>query len=418
MWFNNLRLVLPDRVVEHGALRIEDGLIAEIIDNHEGVSMFSNALNLNGMTVMPGIIDLHGDMLERDIQPRPEARFPVILALHELDKRMAAAGITTAYAAVSFAWQQGNLRSQETAIEIINEINVNRDELLVEFLIHARFEVTNPDTVEILKPMLEKKLVQLVSLNDHTPGQGQYKNIKKYVEWMTRWLGFDPDKVGEQTLTQVENAIETSTAEPRDWDKVREIARLAREHGILVASHDDDTVEKVNMMSEMGVTISEFPVSIEAAQEAKQRGMHTIMGAPNAYRGSSTTGNLGAREAIKAGVADILATDYFPAAMFHSVLLLTQTENMPLYESAKLVSQNAADAMGLHDRGRIEIGRRADLVIFDDNAFPRVHATLRQGTPIYWDAQMARLAHQQDFRFSRSFSASEIQQESTMESVS
>ncbi len=394
MWLNDARLVLPDGILEHGSLYIQDGKIAEII---EGTAP-EPGVSIPGLTVMPGIIDLHGDMLERDIEPRPGAWFPVELALYELDKRLAAAGITTAYAAVSFAWKQNDLRSQEKAQEIITTINRLRDELLVDFLVHARFEMTNPDTVPVLEPLLIAKQVHLVSIMDHTPGQGQYTNIEKYVDFMTRWMGFDPEKIGVDILKRIEDAVQQKVAQVSYWHVAESVVRTAREHGIVVASHDDDTIKKVTEEFEMGVTISEFPVTREAAEEAKRRGMHTIMGAPNAYRGASTSNNLSAREAVQLGLVDILATDYFPAAMLHSAFLLAEQGILPLHESIKLISQNPADAMGLDDRGRIEIGRSADLVLVETGgAHPRVRGTLRQGVPIYRDSsvfwQMQRDLH-------------------------
>lgn len=383
MWLTDAQLVLPDGVIR-GSLRLEDGYIAEVI---EGAPNAADVVPLNGWTILPGIIDLHGDMLERDIEPRPGATFPVELALYELDKRLAAAGITTAYAAVSFAWQQNDLRSQEKAQEIIHVINAKAPELLVDMRVHARFEVTNPATAPILEALIDAQQVHLVSIMDHTPGQGQYKNIPKYVDFMTRWLGFDPSKIGVDIVDRITNAIEEKVAEPRDWGIVAEVARLARQHNIPLASHDDDTADKVAEQHTLGVTISEFPVSEEAARAARERGMYTIMGAPNAYRGASTSSNLSAREAICMGLVDILATDYFPAAMLHSAFLMARIGELPLHEAVKLISQNPADAMGLRDRGRIAVGRRADLVLVEAAGdHPRVRGTLRAGVPIYRDS--------------------------------
>ncbi|MFQ3672839.1 MAG: phosphonate metabolism protein PhnM [Aggregatilineales bacterium] len=383
MWLTDARLVLPDGVMR-GSLRIEDGHIAEVV---EGTPAAADVVPLDGWTILPGIVDLHGDMLERDIEPRPGAMFPVELALYELDKRLAAAGITTAYAAVSFAWQQNDLRSQEKAQEIIRVINAKAPELLVDMRVHARFEVTNPATAPILASLIDAQQVHLVSIMDHTPGQGQYKNIPKYVDFMTRWLGFDPSQIGVDIVDRITNAIEEKVVEPRDWGIVAEVARLARQHNIPLASHDDDTPDKVTEQHALGVTISEFPVSEEAARAARERGMYTIMGAPNAYRGASTSSNLSARDAIRKGLVDILATDYFPAAMLHSAFLLARTGELPLHEAVKLISQHPADAMALHDRGRIAVGRRADLVLVEATGeHPRVRGTLRAGVPIYRDS--------------------------------
>jgi alpha-D-ribose 1-methylphosphonate 5-triphosphate diphosphatase len=233
---------------------------------------------------------------------------------------------------------------------------------------------------------------------DHTPGQGQYTDVEKYVAFMTRWLGFDPEKVGADVLKRIENAIEDKVTHERDWNIVRQVVQVARQYGIPVASHDDDTAQKVDDEQAMGVSISEFPVTHAAAHAARRHGMHVIMGAPNAYRGASTGNNLSAREAVRLGLVDILATDYFPAAMLHAAFLLADLGVRPLHESLKLVSQNPAEAMGLTDRGRLAVGCAADLVLVETGgAHPRVRGTLRRGVPIYRDSaifgQMQRELH-------------------------
>jgi len=391
MWLTELRLVLPDGVIERGAIYIVDGKIADIVIGDAPVK----GLMLRGLTAIPGLIDLHGDMLERDIEPRPGALFPTEVALYELDKRLAGAGITTAYAAVGFAWQKNDLRTQEKATEIIRTIVRCREHLNIDMRVHARFEISNGDTAPILEALLKESTIDLVSIMDHTPGQGQYKNIQKYVDFMTRWLGFEPDKIGEDLIKQVETSIETQVAKPRNWSVAREVAQLAAAHGIPMASHDDDTPEKVAQMAEFGVTISEFPVTLEAAQEARERGMHVIMGAPNAYRGESTGGNLSAAAAIRAGVVDILATDYFPVSLLGVAYKLSADGILPLYEAVKLVSQRPAEAANLLDRGSIAVGKSADLVLVEQNAagHPRVRATLRGGHFIFQDSQISRLVN-------------------------
>jgi alpha-D-ribose 1-methylphosphonate 5-triphosphate diphosphatase len=385
MWLSDLRLVLPDRIIEQGALLLQDGRIAEVREGNAPPSAYS----LRGLTVIPGIIDLHGDMLERDIEPRPRARFPIEMALHELDKRLVGTGITTAYAAISFAWNKSDLRRQETAIEIIRIVNQTRDTLLADFKVHARFEVNNRDTVGILERLVTDNQVDLVSIMDHTPGQGQYGDTRRYVQFLIEWLNFTDEQLAP-IYARMEQKVAELKVTPRDWSVVRGVVGTARSHGIVVASHDDDTVEKVHDQAEMGVTISEFPVNIEAAFAARERGMHVIMGAPNAYRGESNTGNLSALDAIRAGAVDILATDYFPAAPLQAAFRLAQNGVLPLYESVRLVTVNPADAVGLTDRGRIAVGCRADLVLIEEGTYPRVRATLRNGKLIYSDSEAVR----------------------------
>lgn len=390
MWLSNMRLVLPEQILEKGSLRIADGKIAEIIEGE-----VQEGINTNGLTAVPGIVDLHGDMLERDIEPRPRARFPADLALFELDKRMAGAGITTAYAAVAFAWNSSDLRRKEVAEEIIRTSNTLRDTLLVDTYIHARFEMKNDETIPLITRLLEEDLIQLISLMDHTPGQGQYGDKKRFVSFINEWLGFSEDPIGEQLEQRMDEKIAEVQAAARDWSLVQEVVNVALQHNVIIASHDDDKPTKVYEQADLGVTISEFPVTMEAAIAAKDRGMHVIMGAPNAYRGESNTGNLSALEAIKAGLVDILATDYFPSAPLHAMFRIANDGIMPLYEASKLVSFTPADAMGLHDRGKLEVGMSADMVLVEETVQPRVRATLRHGTPIYWDSYMAHLSQEQ-----------------------
>ena len=384
MWISDCQLVLPDRVVERGALRIEDGRIAEIV---EGVRPDADLI-ARGLTVLPGLVDLHGDMLEREIEPRPQAMLPTDLALFELDKRLVATGITTAFAAVTFH-RFGNdaVRSEERGRQISQIVHDLRDVLLTDFRIHARFEVTNPEAAPILSSLIEAGWVHLVSLNDHTPGQGQYRDIEHYVQTMIEWRKLR--KGMAETEDEIRARIAQQQSQPKSWDMVTNLARLARDRHIPLASHDDDSPEKVAFVAGLGATISEFPVCIEAAKAARASGMRTIMGAPNALLGRSHSNNLSALDGIRLGLVDILAADYHPASMLQSACAIAASGTLPLHKAVRLISLNPAEAAGLADRGSLEIGKRADLVLVEMVNRPRVRGTLRQGRPVYWDGSVA-----------------------------
>ena len=385
MWLSDLRIVLPDREIARGALHLREGRIAAIV---EGAGP-AEAIRLPGLRAFPGIIDLHGDMLERELHPRPGANIPPDLALFELDKKLAANGITTAYAAISFAWHKDDVfRSEDLARELMALVNERRPHLLTDHYVHARFEITNPEAGDVLHDTVNKGHVHLVSVMDHTPGQGQYRNIEAYVQFSVQWTR---DKLGRDvTEEDVYAYIESAQERPKAWDAVRSIARVAPQHGLALASHDDDTPQKIDFMHSLGFTISEFPVSLAAGQRAKELGFHVVMGAPNALRGASHSGNLSAGEAVAAGIVDTLATDYYPPAMLHAVYALEQRGVLPAREGIKLVAGNPADALGLHDRGVIAEGKRADLCLVDERLRPRVRATFRAGVPIYLDDCFAR----------------------------
>jgi alpha-D-ribose 1-methylphosphonate 5-triphosphate diphosphatase len=383
MWLTDARLVLPDRVMR-GSLRLEDGLIVEIVEDRPARAT-GYVVDLRGMTLMPGIVDIHGDMIERELEPRPGTFFPVELALQQLDARLAANGITTAYAAIALADGPG-LRSEERARSLIGAVNAARPHLNVDMRVHARFEVSLPSGTVLLADGLERDEIHMVSLMDHTPGQGQFRDLETYIEYMTRWLGGDRDKARETAKTGLEM--------PVSWDVAHEIARLAQSRGVPLASHDDDTADKVGLMHSLGTTISEFPVSLDAALAAKSHGMFVAMGAPNAFRGGSHSGNLSALEAIHNGAVDLLCADYHPASLVQSAFKLSQDGVLPLEDSVKLIAENAARSAGLTDRGRLELGLRADLCIVEiDSAhgFPRVRTTIRQGRVIHSDGTLHQL---------------------------
>jgi alpha-D-ribose 1-methylphosphonate 5-triphosphate diphosphatase len=386
MLLTNLRIVLPDAVIDGGSLLLDSGRIAGVYSG-DAPSYGGRKVNGAGLTAIPGIIDLHGDMLEREIEPRPGAFFPVDMAVHELDKRLAAAGVTTAYAALSF-WdvdKPESVRGEAMVQQVIRELGRLRPELLTDLRIHARFEVSTPKVAPLLAELLEAGQIQMLSLMDHTPGQGQYRNIEQYISFMAKWRRVDPSHVEEELRERLARAGDLMGR----WAIARDIAALASDMGLPIASHDDDTLEKVDLVASLGATISEFPVTLEAAQEARRRNMHVIMGGPNALRGSSHSGNISAREAIDAGVVDALAADYHPATLVQAAFGLAAAGALSLPAAVALVSAGPADALGLHDRGRIVEGLSADLALVEDGPRPRVRAALRAGVPIYWDAAMA-----------------------------
>lgn len=388
MWLSNLRVVLPDQTLDHGSVRIAGETIGEIIEGAAPAGTTERVIDGAGLLLMPGIIDLHGDMLEREIEPRPNTHFPTDMALFELDKRLAGAGVTTAYAALSFYETDKPTRSREVVRDMITTINRLRDELLVDMYVHARFEVSTPGIASFLAEMLAGELVHMLSVMDHTPGQGQYRDIEHYITFIAKWRRVDRAHVEEEVRERMQQAHDAQS----NWELARDIVGVALDQGLPVASHDDDTLEKVDLVASLGATICEFPVTLEAAAEARRRGMYIAMGSPNVLRGGSHSGNLSALEAIDAGVVDILAADYYPAALLHAVFILAR-HGLPLHSAVNLVSHNPATALGLHDRGSIVVGKHADLVFVDDADRPRIRGALRRGAPIYWDRLMALRSH-------------------------
>lgn len=374
MWYSNFTLVLPDRVVERGSILIENGVIADIKDHS-----VAEGLDGAGKMLFPGFIDMHGDMIELELEPRPKVDFPMEVAVGHLDARLAAAGVTTAYAGVSFSRsaKDGDRRSFEHTSGIIRALKDNIQGLRVDHRIHARFDMTYTDAIAALDGLLAAGAVDLVSVMDHTPGQGQYRDLEKLVAYRTHNNSVAKDEVRAEIQAKIDAAISTEEM----LENLENISRLCKSHGVAMASHDDDTVEKAHLMADIGVVISEFPVTMEAAQTAAARGLMTAMGAPNAMRGQSYSGNLSARDAHAAGLLHILAADYHPAAILPAIRALALTDKDGLPGATRLASANPAKALKLDDRGEIAVGKRADLFIVD--ARDRVIETLSAGDVIH-----------------------------------
>jgi alpha-D-ribose 1-methylphosphonate 5-triphosphate diphosphatase len=380
MWLSDFRMVLADRVIPNGALRIEAGKIAEI----RTTPVEDPDITGNGLLLMPGMIDMHGDMIEREVEPRPNVRMPMEMGLRDLDRRLACAGVTTAYAAVSFSPSStyGHMRSYEHTSEMIRALRAHRSALLIDHRVHARFEVTFPAALDVVSDLIAQGLVDLISLCDHTPGQGQYRNLELQAANYANTKGVTLEQAHEALQQRIRDRKETTGDLGAT---LRAIAQNCALHGVPLASHDDDTIAKVALMQELGANISEFPVTLEAAREARQRGMLTAMGAPNALRGTSYSGNLSARQAHAEGVLDMLAADYHPSAMLPAVLVLSQTDPDGLPGATRLATLNPAKALGLEDRGQLAIGLRADLIIADDKGVGHVCTTISNGTIVYAD---------------------------------
>jgi len=381
MWLSNFTLVLPDEVVREGSVRVEDGAIAEI--RPEPVA--GAAIDGGGRLLMPGFVDLHGDMIEREIAPRPNAHMPIDFGIHELDKKLAAAGVTTAFAAVSFATESvyGHVRSLETTSAVIEGINRLRDNLLIDHRVHARYEITNVGAAPALERLLNADQIDMVSLTDHTPGQGQYNNLQSYILSISERRAISEEMAAEIVAKRI--AMRNN---PEIEAKLKEIVALSLKHKLSLASHDDDSVEKVAEMHDLGVTISEFPVTASAAEEARRRGLWTLMGAPNALRGQSMSGNLSALDAARAGLLSVIAADYHPAAFVPGIFKLADMVEGGLPAAVAMATGNAARSAGLLDRGEIAIGQRADLVVVEPGDINRIRATFRGGRFVYSDGTL------------------------------
>jgi alpha-D-ribose 1-methylphosphonate 5-triphosphate diphosphatase len=376
----NARIVTLSGVQE-GAIIIEDGKIIEILSNSSlEPDSFGETIDAEGCYVMPGLIDMHSDALEKEIQPRPNTFFPLHMSFFELEKKLAGCGVTTIYHSLSLADGIG-VRDDAMVVDVIEHIVKLREErAMIHHRVHLRYEVTNLVGIDTVKNLINTHQIDLLSLMDHTPGQGQFTEKDTYENYLVKTYG-----VRDEELRLMVEMLKRN-AKLIEWEQIRIMMKHAIQHNIVVASHDDDTIAKVDQMIDYGVTISEFPINMTAAQYSHEQNLLVVVGSPNLVRGISHSNNMKAIEAIKAGYSDAICSDYLPSSMLPAVFMLHEKEIMPLHQAVAMVTANPAAKLGISDRvGSIEAGKMADLVFVKlHNGYPLVHRTLVNGETIYY----------------------------------
>jgi alpha-D-ribose 1-methylphosphonate 5-triphosphate diphosphatase len=349
----NAALVLGDHVL-HGTIVIRDGLIADIA---EGRSAVPAAEDMGGDILIPGIIDLHTDNLERQVQPRAGARWPSRSAYLAHDAQCAAAGVTTVFDALCV----GNLSLDNedrvrTFRDGVSDLTALADTGLFksDHFLHLRCELPADNMLGLVESVVPHPLTRMVSLMDHTPGVGQYADVERFRARKSR-EGIPLDEIDAQIAFLKANRLALRAPNRRT------LLEMVRGRAIVLASHDDETLEEVAENHADGIGISEFPVRLVAARGAKTLGMAVIAGAPNIVRGGSHSGNVAAAELIAAGAVDALASDYVPPALVEAAFAAADS-GLSVPAAVALVTAGPARLAGLTDRGRIAMGLRADLV--------------------------------------------------------
>jgi alpha-D-ribose 1-methylphosphonate 5-triphosphate diphosphatase len=357
---------------------IENGMIVAI-DSARSASQ--HAEDLGDDVLIPGLVDVHTDNLEKHYQPRPGALWDAMGAALAHDAQCATAGITTVFDSLSLHGRKDGLDRKEALGPMIAGMDAAAAEgfLRAEHLLHLRCEITNPDLMTLVEPQLANPRLRLLSVMDHTPGQRQTANVQHFRERMiaSGKTGAELDEVLAKRTEWRDQA-----AGPANRRAIVEIARAA---GIPLMSHDDMTAAHVEESRDDGCVASEFPVTMEAAQLARQFGMKTIMGAPNFVRGGSHSGNLSARDCASAGLLDALTSDYVPLSMVRAAFQLAEPPfSWPLPEAIATVAANPARLCGLQDRGEIMVGQRGDLVriAMSTERWPTVRMVWREGVRV------------------------------------
>ena len=362
MIIRNVRVVTPGEVLPGAAVVVSRGIIDDIT-TRPGPATAAVDIDGQGRLLLPGFIDIHSDVIESAIQPRPGGRFPVDVALHELDRQLVACGVTAIFHCLCFlsSDEQPAFRNAEMTDFLVHHLQDLKREFRARTYVHARYEITNAEGLPHLKRLIRQGLIHLFSLMDHTPGQGQFSDVAHFRAYYAKARGLSAEHVDRLIARRLDASRRI------DWPGLELLAGLCRENGIRMASHDDDSSHKVAAVGRLGVTLAEFPVNLEAARAARAHGMLISLGSPNVLRGASLTGNLSGREAIGAGLGDILCSDYAPMSLLHAALQLHREKILDLPAAVRMISRNPARAAGLEDlTGAIETGKAADLVIVED----------------------------------------------------
>ena len=363
---HNATLILPNHLIEDGWLLIENGRILDLGEGATCPDVAPHSIDARTQFLLPGLIDLHCDAIEKSIEPRPNVHFAIQIALAEADWRLAGSGITTEFHAVSLDDNEFGVRSETFTHDLYQALTATREETLVRHKIHARLELTSRRGCEAVTQLIEQRACDMISLMDHSPGQGQYRTEEAFREYVKRTTSKSPQEI--DTLLEMKRSLA-----PGIPSRIESITQLARSAGLAIATHDDDTAAKVQQWSQFGVTVSEFPTTLEAAHQAHELGLAVCMGAPNILRGKSSGGNLSAIEATHAGVVDILCSDYYPSAMLNAAFTLASQQTLTLPQAVRLVTLNPAQAVGLdQEYGSLEVGKSADIILVKPS---------RQGVP-------------------------------------
>jgi alpha-D-ribose 1-methylphosphonate 5-triphosphate diphosphatase len=353
---SNACLVLADRVIEAGWIAVADGMIADFGTARPP----AGAQDVAGDFIIPGLIELHTDHLEAHYMPRPKVYWDPVAAVVSYDGQLASCGITTVLDSLRVWREEGADEVGGEAAVLAAAIAAARDAdmLRISHFLHLRCEVPMPNVVAETAELIGWPEVRLVSLMDHTPGQRQFRDQEKLRTYYRSKAGGLTDAALDILFDQRRDFAARYAA-----SNYRDLVALAGRQGRRLASHDDTTLAHVEQSVADRVSIAEFPTTLEAARASHAAGIAVLMGAPNLVRGSSHSGNVGTAELARAGLLDVMSSDYMPASLLMAAFQLPRAvPAIDLPAAILTVTRTPAAAVGFDDRGEIAIGKRADLV--------------------------------------------------------
>ena len=374
----NATVVLADRVITSGWVSIEHAHITGYgslpVPPDYGTATL---VDCAGGFIIPGIIDLHCDAIEKMVQPRPGVMVDTSIGLQVTDRLLVSAGVTCEFHSLSLDDAEFGVRNDDFVRDFIAHIAASRA-TTVRHLVHARVEISSVRGTESLATIIDDPSVRLVSIMDHSPGQGQYATDEAFRYYVAKTTG--------RTDAEIDQIIAHKQAQRAFIaDRIDYVVAACQQRGIPIATHDDDTAAKIAEWNRLGIQISEFPTTFEAATAAHASGMLVGMGAPNVLRGKSSSGNLSALDAIKAGVVDWLCADYYPAALLPAAFSIATAGILTLPQAIALITANPAKAVGMDAQlGSIDVGMLADVcVVRYEGHAPIVEQVYVNGRQVY-----------------------------------
>ncbi|MFY0621739.1 MAG: alpha-D-ribose 1-methylphosphonate 5-triphosphate diphosphatase [Pelagimonas sp.] len=356
-----------------GPLHMAEG---QIVDAPTG-----RMIDLSGFDVLPGIVDIHGDGFERHMAPRRGALRERDAGMVACAAEFAANGITTATLAQFWSWE-GGLRGPEFAREVFTSVQVMRDSVPIDMRLQLRLETHFLDELAAAEAIIEEFGISYVVFNDHLPHARLAEGRK-------------PPRLTGQALKSRRNPedyfkllldLHSRRAEvPAAMDA---LTRRLAANGVTMGSHDDRTTTQRAEWRSRGARVSEFPETLEAAQAARDAGDFIVLGAPNVVRGASHAGNASAQDLIAAGLCDALASDYHYPSPARAAWRCVELGLLDDCAAWRLVSAGPARGLGLEDRGVLEAGRRADLVVMEPET-RRIVATIASGQVAWMSGAVA-----------------------------
>ncbi|QNG20610.1 alpha-D-ribose 1-methylphosphonate 5-triphosphate diphosphatase [Rhodococcus triatomae] len=383
----HVRAVLPDRILDDARVVVRDGRVAEVGPARPGVRVDVDG---GGLFCLPGLVDVHSDGLERERLPRPGAELPWMFAMMSFEGKLRAAGVTTVFHGASFSDREAakNQRSVHAALEMCQAIDAwNEREVdgrLVDHRVLHRLDVRSAPGLSAMREhfdaqiaagRIDDRVPAVISHEDHTPGIGQYADRTFYERYVAGMRGISVD----EARSHVDEVVRTREGnlpvreEAMDW-----LAGCAGAGLAMIFGHDPESAVEIADLARRGGNVAEFPTTVEAAREARSRGMSVVMGGPNILRGGSHSGNVSAETLAAEGLVTALASDYLPSSLLGAAFALAQRRTLPLHAAVSLITSGPATAVGLADRGALEPGQRADLVIVGlEHDCPVVRSVLR-----------------------------------------